>query len=254
MPQKESKSKKISIILPNYNSYKFISKTIKSVLKQSYKNWELLIVDDCSNIKTRNILKKFKKSKKIKIFWLKKNKGAAYCRNFAIKKSKSDFLAFLDSDDIWEKNKLKKQIHFMTKNDYDFTYTYYKSFNDGENKFKEIKTLKRFTFKEFINNTSIATSTMIVKRNTARSIKFTNTKICEDYFYKCKVLKKVKFAYCLNEFLTRYRIRNNSLQSNKFRNFIWIWKINKSYNKFNFFQNLTSLFFISINSIKKYGL
>ena len=254
MPQKESKQKKVSIILPNYNSYKYISSTINSILQQSYKNWELIVIDDCSNKITKKKLLKYKKNKKIKIFWLKKNKGAGYCRNYAIKKSKAKFLAFIDSDDIWEKNKLESQICFMEKNKYNFTYTYYKTFNDEENKFNKILVLNKFNFESFTRNTSIATSTMIIKKKITNNIKFTNTAICEDYFYKCKALKKTKFAYCLNRYLTKYRIRNNSLQSNKIKNFYWIWKINKKYNKFNLITNLLSLFFISINSIKKYGL
>jgi len=253
MSLKEYKNSKISIILPNYNSSEFISTTVKSILNQSYKGWELIIVDDYSNKDTRKKLLKYKNNKKIKIYWLKKNKGTAYCRNFAIKKSKFKFLAFIDSDDIWEKNKLKIQLHFMEKNKYDFTYTNYKTFDDGKYNFKKIKVLNRFSFSSFTKDTSIATSTMMVNKKIAKDTVFINTKICEDYFYKCKILKKTKFAFCVEKYLTKYRIRKNSMQSYKFRNFYWIWKINKEYNKFNFFKNLTSLFFISLSSIKKYG-
>ena len=92
----------------------------------------------------------------------------------------------------------------------------------------------------------------MVKRNKLRNIKFTNTKICEDYYFKCKLLKRVDFAYCLNKFLTKYRIRHNSLQSNNLRNIFWIWKINKDYNKLNILENFISIIGISINSFKKY--
>ena len=95
---------------------------------------------------------------------------------------------------------------------------------------------------------------MVVTNKVTKKIRFTNTKICEDYFYKCKILKRTKSAICLNQSLTKYQIRKNSMQSNYLKNFYWIWKINKKYNKLNFFRNLTSLFFISFNSIKKYGL
>ena len=80
----------VAIILPNYNSYKFIENTVSSIIKQSYKKWELFIVDDCSEKKTITILKNLKKNKKIKLIFLNKNKGAGYCRNLAIKKSRSD--------------------------------------------------------------------------------------------------------------------------------------------------------------------
>ena len=110
-----NKNIKVSIILPNYNSEKYLIKTIKSILNQTFNYWELIIVDDKSNLKTVNILKKLKNNKKIKIFFLNKNKGDGYCRIFGIKKSKSKLVAFIDSDDIWNKNKLKIQYNFMKK-------------------------------------------------------------------------------------------------------------------------------------------
>ena len=94
---------------------------------------------------------------------------------------------------------------------------------------------------------------MIIKRNIIGNAKFTETKICEDYYFKCILLKKVKYAHCLSEYLTKYRIRKDSLQSSNLRNFYWIWKINKNYNNFNIIDNFISLLFISINSLKKYG-
>ena len=126
--RKLKKEPKVSIILPNYNSSKTIIATINSILKQTYRNWELIIVDDYSDKKTKNILTKFKREKKIKIFYNKKNIGAGQCRNIAIKKSNSYYLAFIDSDDLWEENKLKMQINFMRNNNYSFTYTHYKTF------------------------------------------------------------------------------------------------------------------------------
>ena len=249
MANKKGKKIKIDIILPNFNSSDSIKETIKSIIDQTFKNWKLIIVDDCSNKKTKTILKKFSKNKKIKIFWLKKNKGAGYCRNYAIKKSKSPYLAFIDSDDIWKKDKLETQLRFMENNNYLFTYTNYETFGK---KIKFISPAKEYDFKKFIHDTSICTSTMIIRRNILKNIEFTNSEICEDYFFKCKILK-ICNAYCLDDFLTKYRIRKNSLQSSSLKNFYWIWKINKEYNKFNFFENFFSLLFISINSLKKYG-
>ena len=249
MAYKKEKKIKIDIILPNFNSSDYIKETIKSIINQTFKNWRLIIVDDCSDKKTKTILRKFSKNKKIRIFWLKKNKGAGYCRNYAIKKSKSLYLAFIDSDDLWAKDKLETQLRFMENNNYLFTYTNYETFGKRT---KFVSPAKEYDFKKFVRDTSICTSTMIIKRNIIKNIEFTNSEICEDYFFKCKVLK-VCNAYCLDDFLTKYRIRNNSLQSSSLKNFYWIWKINKEYNKFNFVENFLSLLLISINSLKKYG-
>ncbi len=246
----ENKKTKIDIILPNFNSSSYIRETLNSVINQTYSNWNLIIVDDCSDKKTVNILKKYSKYKRFKIYWLKKNRGAGYCRNYAIKKSKSPYVAFLDSDDMWKKNKLKLQVNFMKKNNYSFSYTNYEVFGMRS---KNVVAPSKFDFYKFIHNTSICTSSMMIKRKIIKSVKFTNTKICEDYYFKCKILKNFN-AYCLDYFLTKYRLRKNSLQSNIFRNFYWIWKINKDYNKLNLLDNFFSLFFISFNSIKKYGL
>ena len=245
----------VDIILPNYNSYPYIEETLESIINQSFKNWKLFIIDCNSNIETRKSLKKYIDHPRINIKWLEKNKRPGFCRNLAIRNSKSEYIAFIDSDDIWHQEKLSKQLAFMIKNKYNFTYTNYTAFKftNEQNNLRGIKPPKYFSFEKFIKNTSIATSTMMIKRNSIGNIKFSNTKICEDYFFKCQILKKVNYAYCLSENLAKYRIRKNSLQSNKIRNLYWIWYINKNYNQFNFLKNLISLLCISLNSIKKYG-
>ena len=246
---------KVEIVLPNYNSEAYLSETISSIINQTFKNWRLTIVDGNSNIETQKVLNNYMNNQNIKIIKLKKNKKAGFCRNLAIRQSKSDYIAFIDSDDIWEKDKLYKQLDFMIKNNYYFTYTNYQPFKFEKKKtyLKEIQLPSNFSFEKFTRNTSIATSTMIVKKSVIGNIKFSNTKICEDYFFKCQILKKVNYAYCLSENLMKYRIRKDSLQSNKMRNLYWIWYINKNYNHMSFLKNLMSIFFISFNSIKKYG-
>lgn len=250
---------KVEIVLPNYNSEQFFSETIDSILNQTFKNWKLIIVDDNSNLNSKELLKKYSNHPQIKIIWLKKNKGPGFCRNIAMRYSKSDYMAFIDSDDIWYKDKLLDQLNFMLKNNFAFTYTGYLTFKTKGSLLKEHNELntimppKKFNFNTFIKNTSIGTSTMIIKNFLIKNVKFTNTKICEDYYFKCKILKKIEYAYCVPKILTKYRIRPDSLQSNKLKNFYWIWYINKNYNQFNFFKNLMSTLCISINSMKKYG-
>jgi teichuronic acid biosynthesis glycosyltransferase TuaG len=129
---------KIDIILPVYNSKNFIFHAINSIISQTYKNWKLIIVDDKSNDGTRELIEQFIRSSKYKkkILFIKndKNIGQGLARNLALKKTNSKYIAFIDSDDIWEKNKLKKQIKFMIDNHYDFTYTDYISFKKKKKK------------------------------------------------------------------------------------------------------------------------
>jgi teichuronic acid biosynthesis glycosyltransferase TuaG len=259
--KKKKKIKKpkyeIDIILPNFNSSKFIDKTISSIINQSFKKWRLIIIDDASDIKTKNILQKYKKNKKIKIFFLKSNKGDGFCRIFGIKKANSKFIAFIDSDDIWKKNKLKLQLNFMNKNKYEFTYTAYTAFFKKNNFSTKRKILppNKLDFHNFINNTSIATSSMMIRKKFIKKLKLSKSPNFEDFYLKCQILKTIKFAYCLNKYLLEYRLRSNSLSTkSRLKNLFWIWKINRKFNKLNFLDSLISLISISLNSIRKYGL
>ena len=115
----------VSIIMPSYNTGAFIKKTIQSVVNQSYKNWELIIVDDCSTDNTDEAVLPFLNDRRIRYIKNKKNSGAAVSRNRALREAKGKWIAFLDSDDLWVPEKLEKQIHFMETHNYAFTYTDY---------------------------------------------------------------------------------------------------------------------------------
>jgi glycosyltransferase involved in cell wall biosynthesis len=245
---------KVDIILPVYNSKKYILTTINSIIKQNYKYWNLIIVDDCSDDGTYEILKKLKKkysdNKKIFLYRNSKNKGQAFARNLALKKKRSTLVAFIDSDDYWDKNKLKYQIEYMLNNKYDFTYTDYKSIK--KSKIEIIKTPNSFNYRNFVKNTSIATSTIIIKRNVIKNIFFQSLRLCEDFYFKCQILKKTE-AYKCPGIYSYYRLRNNSLQNNRIKVLLSVWNINRNFNNMNFIDNFISIFLISYNSLKKYG-
>ena len=124
----------VSIITPSYNSSQFIKECVSSVLRQTYRNWELIIVDDCSRDNSRNIIRDLaKKDTRINTVFLQKNVGAAEARNIAIRKARGKYIAFLDSDDIWLENKLKKQIKFMRDAGIAFSFTSYNTINEHAN-------------------------------------------------------------------------------------------------------------------------
>ena len=118
----------VDVILPNYNKAEFLEEAIKSVTTQTYKNWHLYIVDDHSTDNSRQIIDKFENLKNVTIIVLNKNKGPSFCRNYAMRISKSKYISFIDSDDSWKNNKLEKQISFMEKNNLTITYTDYTPF------------------------------------------------------------------------------------------------------------------------------
>ena len=245
----------IDIIMPVYNSEKYLKSTVESVFNQTYKYWRLIIIDDASTDNTKQILcriyNEHKDKKKIVILKNQVNKGQAFSRNLGLKYSKSKFVAFLDSDDRWDKNKLKNQIDFMIINNYDFTYTDYKVIK--KNKTTTIKVPDFFNYKKFVHNSSINTCSVILKKKIIKNIFFKNLRFSEDYFFKCQILKNNVNAYRCPGSYAYYLIRDDSLQSNRFPVLISLWIINRNLNKMNFIKNIISILFISFNSLKKYG-
>ena len=247
----------VDVILPNYNKTEFLEEAINSVITQTYKNWHLYIIDDNSSDNSEKIIDKFSNLKNVNIIKLQKNKGPSFCRNYAMRISKSKYISFIDSDDSWLNDKLEKQIYFMEKYNLSFTYTDYTPFfeNFGKKKIKKRTFLKdHFNYRTFIRNSSINTTTMIIARSILSSYRFRKIKLLEDYLFKCKLLKGNNIAKKLDENLAFYRISNKSRSSQRLKNIYWLWYINKNYNNLNFFDNIISIFFISINSIKKYGI
>ncbi len=249
-------STKVDIILPNRNKEMYLEETVNSVIKQTYDDWKLFIIDDCSTDNSRKIIEKYSSNKKINIIYLKKNMGVAFSRNLGIRVSNSKYISFIDSDDLWSNNKLEDQINFMEQNNYLFTYTDYTPFLYKNKKIiykKKISPPQSFNYEQFINNSSIGTSTMILLREIIGVIKFPKVDVLEDFPFKSRILKRNNTAFRLDQNNTFYRITKGSLNSNKLKNLYWLWYINKKYNNLNFFKNLKSLICIAINSIKKYG-
>tara|TARA_B100000700_G_C14850253_1_gene763578 strand:+ start:58 stop:816 length:759 start_codon:yes stop_codon:yes gene_type:complete len=249
-------STKVDIILPNRNKEMYLEETVNSVIKQTYDDWKLFIIDDCSTDNSRKIIEKYSSNKKINIIYLKKNMGVAFSRNLGIRVSNSKYISFIDSDDLWSNNKLEDQINFMEQNNYLFTYTDYTPFLYKNKKIiykKKISPPQSFNYEQFINNSSIGTSTMILLREIIGVIKFPKVDVLEDFPFKSRILKRNNTAFRLGQNNTFYRITKGSLNSNKLKNLYWLWYINKKYNNLNFFKNLKSLICIAINSIKKYG-
>lgn len=246
--------KTVTIIVPNYNKGKYIKECINSVISQTFKNWELIIIDDHSTDGSVDLIDNFLFNKNIKIFKLKKNKGPSFCRNFGMRISNSKYIAFLDSDDYWTADKLSKQISFMEKNNYQISYTDYKSIFENNKKEKITNIKDKFDFNSFLTNSSINTSTLMLKKNIIGTLKFKNLDLLEDYIFKCELLKKGFVAYKLNIISAIYRINKKNRSLNFYKNIINLFILNKKFNNLSFFKNIISVILIIFNSIKKYGL
>jgi len=214
----------VTIIIPYKSNLKYLFLALKSVFNQSYKNFKLIIVYDNIYKKDLEKIKIFLKKKNyfkkfnIKIIENKKNFGAGESRNIAIRESNSKYIAFLDSDDIWFKNKLKIQIEYMEKNNILFSHTSYNIINSNNKIISCRLAKKKILFQDLITSCDIGLSTVILKSSLLVKNKFLFPKIKtkEDYVLWLKIIRKIKTIRGLNNRLSYYRITEGSLSSNKF--------------------------------------
>lgn len=246
---------KISIITPVYNCEKFIRKTLECVLNQTHKNWEWLLVDDCSSDNSANIIQEYAlKDARIKYFKLDKNSGAAVARNTALEKSTGRFIAYLDSDDLWRKEKLEKQVKFMLDNKYAFTCTdYEKITEDGSSLNKIIKIPKKVNYNLFLRNTIIQTvGVMVDTKLTGKDLLYMpNIRRRQDAATWCQLLKNGFDCYECPENLSYYRVVSNSLSSNKFKAIKMNWYWYRKIEKLSLWKSLYCFVGYALNGIKK---
>lgn len=201
----------ISIVTPTHNCEKYISKTIESILNQTYKDFELIIIDDFSSDGTLQIINSYK-DPRIKIIKNKKNMGAAYCRNKGIELSNGDYIAFLDGDDIWDPLKLEKQLKFMINNNYGFSCTNYYVMNDNIVT-KKVISPRRITHKKFLRTDYIGCLTVMYKKSIFPDLKIDESIMKRnDYALWLKLSEKAD-CYCLSEYLATYNKHSDSISS-----------------------------------------
>lgn len=216
----------VSIITPVYHAERFIEQTILSVQAQAYQDWEMILVDDCSNDRSGEIIKSFAvEDARIRYYRLEMNSGAAVARNTAIGFAKGEYLAFLDSDDLWLPEKLSQQLAFMKEKKCAFSFTRI-NFIDADNKIVKSKVPipERIDYRHLLRQTVIATSTVLINR---RSF-LTSPCRCaggQDYATWLMLLRHTDFAYGLDACLTSYRISDHSLSSNKFSSIRQVYEI-----------------------------
>ena len=207
----------VSIVTPLYNSEKYIEETILSVLDQTYNNWEMLIIDDCSTDNGPNIVKKYtEQDERIKYLKLEENSGAAVSRNKAIELAEGEYVAFLDSDDLWKKEKLEKQIKFMKENNYAISFTEYEEINENGKKLNIlIKSPKKpVTYRSYLLTNPIGCLTGMYSVKKLGKIYMPNLRKRQDTGFWLNILKKDN-AYPLSETLALYRINSSSLSFKK---------------------------------------
>ena len=239
--------KKVSIIIPVYNTSEYLKECINSVVNQTYKNLEIIIVNDKSTDNSIDIINSFC-DKRIKVINLDKNSGVSVARNKGVEVSTGDLICFIDSDDYWYLDKIEKQVKFIK--DKAFIYGDYEYLKNGKR--KRVKVPKSITYKDALKNTTIFTSTVMFNMEylNKEDIYMPLVKLGQDSSTWWKVLKKVNIAYGMNEVLSIYRVGNESLSSNKIKSIMGTWNILKM-EKINIFKRIWYFICYIFNAIKR---
>ena len=222
---------KISIIMPAYNSSKTIVESIRSVINQSYKDWELVIVDDCSKDGTVNIVNEIiekNKSLDIKLYRNPENKGVSYSRNYGVKVAERNLIAFLDSDDLWKQEKLEKQMKLLESYGSDSVLLFTGSaFITSKNEKLDytLRVPERIGRIELQKQNVVSCSSVLVSKELLLKHEFPTTEapIHEDFVVWIEILKEIPYAFGIDEPLLIYRVSDNSKSSQKSKAAVMNW-------------------------------
>jgi teichuronic acid biosynthesis glycosyltransferase TuaG len=230
----------VSIITPSFNSEKFIAETIKSVQNQTFQNWEMIIVDDCSTDQTVSIIEQFvTNDDRIHLFQLDKNSGAGIARDLALSKAKGDYIAFLDADDLWKPLKLEKQLQFLKENQTPFTFSFYDCIDENGNALnKRVEAPRNLSYCQLFFCNYVGNLTGIYEVNYFGKIAISSTRKRQDWLVWLTILKKIKKAKPVPESLAFYRIRDNSLSASKVDLLKHNFAVYRSFHGYNYVASL----------------
>ncbi len=244
----------VSIIIPVYNAENFLKKTIDSIKLQTYDNWEAIFIDDCSTDDSILIISKEQENEsRIKLIKNSSNCGPACTRNKGIELAKGEFICFLDSDDFWPKEKIYKQLSYMMEKNIAFSFTGYEfADKNGIPTGKIVHVPHKISYKEALKNTTISTPTVMLNMNilSKDDIFMPNVK-SEDTACWWKILKKIDYAYGIDEILFFYRRTSTSLSANKFVALKRTWNLYREVEKLNLFYSINCFCKYVFNAIKR---
>ena len=241
----------VSVIIPYFNKKNHIKDAVNSVLNQTFKNIEIIIIYDDENLSDYYyLIDEYKNIKSIKIFKNIKNIGAGLSRNIGIKKSNGEIIAFLDSDDIWQPNKLEVQLNFMIKNRYEFTFSNYEKKLLNGSTLKSIAQ-KEFDYNDLLKSCDIGLSTVMLNKKIIKENLFPNLVTKEDYVAWLNITKNNIKAHNVEKNLVIWKQVRNSLSSNILQKFFDGFRVYYIYEKFNLIKSIFLLIRLSVNSLKR---
>jgi glycosyltransferase involved in cell wall biosynthesis len=229
----------VSIITPSYNCTATIEKTIKSVVAQTMKDWEMLIVDDCSTDHSRELIKSIiAVDYRIKLIERTWNAGPAIARNIAIEHAQGRYIAFLDADDQWHPTKLEKQLKFMNEKDIALSYTAYNCLDSDGNHLRVYKPILKVTYADMLKSNRIGCLTAIYDTNKIGKVYMPNISKRQDLGLWLRILKQVDYALGMDEVLADYlAVQANSVSSNKTDAAKYQWRLYREIEKLNLKQS-----------------
>ena len=228
-----------SIITPIYNAEDFLEETLNSILGQSYQNWESILINDNSSDTSLEIAESFTKlDSRFKIINKTVSGGAARARNEGIKKAKGRFIAFLDSDDIWNPNKLEKQINFMKEGDITFSFSNYHFITESGEVATEVKVPLSVTYDSLLKGNVVACLTAIYDTKVLGKVLMPDIRKRQDFGLWLAITKKGVTGYSLQESLARYRLRNGSISHAKLNTMMYTWELYRKIEKLSFIKSL----------------
>lgn len=244
----------VSVIIPCYNAESYLPETIESVLNQTYSNLELLIVNDCSTDRTKEIIMEYSKSdERIKYFETSSPSGSpALPRNIGLDNANGFFISFLDSDDLWIPDKLNKQIEFYIRTKHRFIFSNCeKMTSDGQLSNRIVIEPKMVNYNNLLKKCQIPSPSVMIEKKIIGDTRFKNIQK-EDYIFWMDILKKGYTAHNCNEVLTKYRVLPQSRSANKFAMVGSQWYVLRNIQHISFFKSLYYLSHYLIYAIKKY--
>ena len=243
---------KVSIIIPYYRKKNYIKKTLSSILRQTFKNFEILIIYDDTEKSELDFIKNLVKiDKRIKLIINKKNLGAGLSRNKGILKAKGKYISFIDADDLWKKDKLKLQLKFMEDNKYLVSHTSY-VIATPNNKVLEFRRAKNFRYlNDLLYSCDIGLSTVMITSKLLKTAKFPSLRTKEDYLLWLRLSKNNTRMLGYNKTLARWRITDNSLSSSSIQKLKDAFQIYNKYLKFSFIKSLFNVLVLSLNFLIK---
>lgn len=242
---------KISVIIPIYNGLSYIEQCLQSVKIQDV-DMEIFLIDDCSTDGLEeqiNLIQKKLDLNNLIYIRNKEQKGAAYTRNVGIKKATGNYIAFLDADDWWENDKLKKQIKLIEKTGADFVFTARKNVYEGKE--KVLTCDEKVNLNSILKNNQITCSSVLIRSDIIKNNLMEHSELDEDFLTWIKILKEIDYAFAINEPLTNYRVHTGSVSNNKFKQLIKRYKMMQLL-KINIFKRFYYLITYIITGIQKY--